>query len=133
MLDFAGRQIALYNIHLLPPKEIDWTIEQRREFADLYDQLEREELPVILCGDFNFTLATAFAAQLRGRGLRDAHELAGRGRGSTWPVISFFRYCPGIRLDHIYLSEQLTATRSTTGTGQGSDHRPVIAEIGFKP
>lgn len=131
VLDVAGGRVALYNIHLLPPKRLDWTIEQRQEFADLLALLEREELPVILCGDFNFTNATAFAAELRRRGLRDAHELAGVGRGATWPVLKFFRYLPGIRLDHIYQSSELTSTRSTTGTGRGSDHRPIVAEVGF--
>ena len=41
------------------------------------------------------------------------------------------RWFPGIRLDHIFLSKELTSTQSRTGTGAGSDHRPVIAETGF--
>ncbi len=131
VIRLAGRDVALYNVHLMPPKRHDWTIEQRWEFADLLEQLERERLPVILCGDFNFTNTSAFADELEGLGLIDAHRISGRGRGSTWPVLGFFRYVPGVRIDHVFLSQELTSTSSRTGIGRGSDHRPVIAEIGF--
>jgi hypothetical protein len=48
---------------------------------------------------------------------------------ATWPVNSFFRYLPGVRVDHVYASKHLAFTRLTTGTGEGSDHRPLVAEI----
>ncbi|HOA75883.1 MAG TPA: hypothetical protein PL151_02950 [Phycisphaerae bacterium] len=50
----------------------------------------------------------------------------------TWSVISFYRWLPGLRLDRIFLGPELTACESRTGEGWGSDHRPVIARIGFK-
>ena len=131
VIRLGERNVALYNVHLMPPKRHAWTIEQRWEFADLLEQLERERLPVILCGDFNFTNASAFADELERLSLIDAHRISGRGRGSTWPVLSFFRYLPGIRLDHIFISKELTSTSSRTGIGRESDHRPVIAEVGF--
>ncbi len=127
----AGQEVALYNVHLIPPKRHDWTIEQRWEFADLLEQLRREKLPIILCGDFNFTNASAFADELARLGLIDTHRISGRGRGTTWPVLTFFRYIPGLRIDHVFLSRELTSTSSRTGVGRGSDHRPVVAEIGF--
>lgn len=131
VLRIAGRDVALYNVHLMPPKGCARTTEQRQEFADLLDRLRREELPVVLCGDFNFTNASAFADELRRLGLVDVHQISGWGRGSTWPMRGALRRLPGIRLDHIFLSRELTSPHSRTGTGQGSDHRPVIAEIGL--
>ena len=123
---------ALYCVHLMPPRSRAQTIEQRREFADLRDRLKHEELPIVLCGDFNFTNASAFADELTRLGLIDAHRISGRGRGTTWPRLGPLRWLPGIRLDHIFISKELTSTHSRTGTGQGSDHRPVVAEIGFR-
>ena len=62
-------------------------------------------------------------------GFTDAWDIAGRGRGATWPANSFLRYLPGVRIDHMYLSEELTATKVRRGTLPGSDHRYVVADI----
>lgn len=68
---------------------------------------------------------------MRGLGYFDAHELAGFGRGATWPADGRVRqYFPGVRIDHIYL-RGLTATSSKVVRGPGSDHHALIAEIGF--
>jgi len=131
VIDFNGRDVALYNIHLLPPWGLEYTIETRTEFADLLNVLSREKLPVIIAGDFNFTERSPQAAALREIGVLDAQDIGGWGRGSTWPVSGFFRWIPSIRLDHLYLTGGLTCTDCKTGIGQGSDHRPVIAKVGF--
>jgi endonuclease/exonuclease/phosphatase (EEP) superfamily protein YafD len=126
------REIAVYNLHILPPRRLDYTTQHRLEFADLLARLSAETMPVLVTGDLNCTETTPQAYALRRAGFADAHDLAGYGRGSTWPVNGVLRYVPGLRLDHIYLSAQLTATAYRTGTGQGSDHRPLIADIRFK-
>ena len=92
-----------------------------------------EKLPYIVSGDFNFPETAPQHANLKRAGVREAHELAAIGRGATWPVNSIFRYIvPGVRIDHIYLSPQLTATTCRTGVGRGSDHRPVVADLAFR-
>jgi len=129
VIEVQGRRLAFYNLHLWPPKGLHTMQEQRQALADLLELLAREELPVVLAGDFNFTKSSAMADELARRGLRDVHDLAGRGRGSTWPVHGPFWLLPGLRLDHIYISSELTAVRAWTGARVGSDHRAVIAEI----
>ncbi len=128
MIRHDGREIALYNIHLLPPKPT-YFAEQVREFADLLDLLENEPLPVVLAGDFNFTSASTFADRLKAKSFRDVHDLAGYGRGRTWCQLQPLRYLPGWRLDHVYLSEELTAATSRTLNVPGSDHKAVSAEV----
>jgi endonuclease/exonuclease/phosphatase (EEP) superfamily protein YafD len=131
VVEVDGRQVAIYNIHLQPPYGLMRTRLTRHQLADLRDLLAKESLPAIVSGDFNFTDRSPNAGLLREAGLVDTHEAVGWGRGSTWPVDSFFRYMPGIRLDHIYVSDQIACTRSYTGIGSGSDHRPVIATLGW--
>ncbi len=131
LVEISQRPVAIYNVHLLPPISLEYTTENRMQFADLLDHLAKESQPFILAGDFNFTETTPQAAALRRLGTQEAFAVGGRGRGSTWPVNSFLRYLPGLRLDHIYLGGSLTCLDCRTGTGEGSDHRPVIAKIGF--
>lgn len=130
---FHDRPIVVYNLHLVPPYGVGQHRAQGRQVADLLERVESETRPVILAGDFNFTSESRFARALAGLGFRDASDLGGRGRQSTWPVTGLLRYVPGIRIDHIYLSRGLTCSSSRTGAGQGSDHRPVMIVLGFQP
>jgi len=131
VVEIGRSRIAIYNVHLLPPINYEYIVETRLQFANLARLLSEERLPVILGGDFNFTERTPQADRLADIGLRNTHHLAGWGRGTTWPNLSVFRLLPAIRLDHIFLSSELTCSESTVGTGEGSDHRPVLAKIGF--
>ncbi|MBI1369602.1 MAG: hypothetical protein GC162_13225 [Planctomycetes bacterium] len=128
-----GRVVALYNVHLLPPRTLGYTIEHRQQFAKLLERLRAETEPFALVGDFNFTEASPNAAALAMMGVIDGQDQAGSGRGATWPVNSFLRYTPipGLRLDHIYVSRGLCAEHFSRGVGLGSDHRPVSAALGF--
>jgi endonuclease/exonuclease/phosphatase (EEP) superfamily protein YafD len=130
----VGRQrLAFYDVHLLPPRTLLYTGEHRLQLADLVDALKNEKLPYVVCGDFNFPDLSPQQSALKRAGAREAHQLAGYGRGATWPVNGPFRYIvPGVRIDHVYLSPQLTATTCETGEGRGSDHRPVVVDVAFR-
>jgi endonuclease/exonuclease/phosphatase (EEP) superfamily protein YafD len=132
VIRIGGRDVAFYNVHLLPQGGLDTTIEHRTQFADLLDVLAKEPLPVVMAGDFNFTETSLQASALSGLGLAEAQVLGGRGRGATWPVNSFLRWVPGLRLDHIYVGGGVTCAQCRTGVGQGSDHRPVVVKLGFE-
>lgn len=129
VIQIDDEDVAVYNIHLLPPINLDYVREGHRQFDDLVTEIKREELPVIVVGDLNLTETTPQHATLKKLGLRDAWDVRGRGRGATWPNNSFLRYLPGLRLDHIYVSEDIDVLDVTIGDGHGSDHRPVIAEL----
>ena len=81
----------------------------------------------------NFTQTTANFAALRRAGLVSTHDLAGFGRGCTWPFQPTYRgWLPGVRIDHILLSKDFTCTRSYVAEDIGSDHRPIVAEVAFR-
>lgn len=131
VVDVDGTHIAVYGVHLMPPRSLNRTGMNRAMFADLLDLFAEEQRPVIVGGDFNFTPTSSQAAELARVGFSEAHAQAGWGRGSTWPVHSIFRYVPGIRLDQVYVSDDLACVGSRTGVGSGSDHRPVIVDIRY--
>lgn len=83
----------------------------------------------VVTGDFNSTPYSRFAAAMDRRD-DDAWDLAGAGYGHTAPNGLF--PLPPIRLDHVYVSESLTVTSAEMGIGTGSDHRPLIVEVGLR-
>lgn len=133
VVEHEGRRLAIYNVHLLPPVSLTYVTARRARFAALLERLRGEELAAVVAGDFNFTGRSGYADALGELGYTDAHTLAGRGRGATWPVHGFMRYLPvpHLRIDHVYLSRELTAVGARTGIGAGSDHRPIVVEVGW--
>jgi endonuclease/exonuclease/phosphatase (EEP) superfamily protein YafD len=126
--------IQCRNVHLVPPRNWDYTVEHLDEMREFEQRLRgNSSRNVIIAGDFNFTGSTLQANAIARSGFHDAFDEAGSGRGATWPVNGVFRYLPGIRLDHIFLSQNLHCRRIETGNGYGSDHRPLIAELELLP
>ncbi len=127
----GDKEVVIYALHLTCPKSIDRIGRNRAEVADLLEHVAAERKPVILAGDFNFTDTTANAAALRARGLRNTHALAGEGHGTTWRhrALKLAHRLPGFRIDHVYISPQLTCTNARVLDAAGSDHRPILADI----
>jgi len=130
VVDVHGTPVLCQNIHLIPPRNFEYTVEHFDEMRDFVQMLFNENgRPAIVAGDFNFTGSTLQAQTIKSIGFKDAFLDAGTGRGSTWPVNSIFRYLPGIRLDHIFLSPKLQCRSIAQGKGYGSDHRPLVADL----
>jgi endonuclease/exonuclease/phosphatase (EEP) superfamily protein YafD len=130
-VDAGGREVAVYAAHLTVPKSMEQVRQNRRETAHLLELLAAETRPAIVAGDFNFTECSANAAAVRGAGFLSTHDLAGHGRGATWPNDLLRRRVPGVRIDHIFLSAELTCAGAKVLYGFGSDHHPITADIGF--
>lgn len=140
-----GRSFAVYNLHLQSfTEQRPWregalfnprawvrflrktneTFLQRADEArEIGDLLEQEELPFLLCGDFNSTpnqwTYTTLAA-----GLTDAYRASGGFWGPTYPSSS-----PLVRIDFILASEEWSIGDVDVGGRLRSDHRPVVARL----
>jgi endonuclease/exonuclease/phosphatase family metal-dependent hydrolase len=89
---------------------------------------QRGTLPFIALGDLNISpFSPHFGATLAAAGLRSA--AAGRGWQPTWPT--FFPPA-GIQIDHALVSPDIDVQRFGTGSGTGSDHRPILMDVAFK-
>ncbi|MBX4926640.1 endonuclease/exonuclease/phosphatase family protein [Rhizobium binae] len=88
-----------------------------------------EPLPTILCGDFN-AIPSSATYRLATRSLKDAQIGGKAAPRSTFPS----RY-PLMRLDHIFVTDDLVVNRATVLqnrlTRVASDHLPLFAEISF--
>lgn len=110
---------AVYSRTALPARQHSSPVLGSGETAQTWTVIE------VIVGDLNLTETTPQHARLAAIGLRDAWDLRGRGRGATWPNNSFLRYLPGLRLDHVYVSDEISVRSVKIGRGNGSDHQPV--------
>lgn len=139
-----GVELDLITAHFLSPREglnatrhegaaglDDWQqnfedrMTQARALADVVTASRR---PVIVAGDLNAPESSPVVGALRAAGLRDAFSSAGKGYGYTHghalrPGISF------LRIDHILVSATLGVLDCFVGSKDGSEHRPVIADL----
>ena len=149
---WQGRQAVLYNLHLRsfgeqkPWREFDghpfdprfwlsYLRQYRRAFHIRAEQarlirnlLEKETLPMIVCGDFNSTPHNWVYHHLRrGLSLRDAYRTAGRGWGATYHA-----RLPFARIDFVLASPAWEVVSAHVPDVVLSDHRPLVAQLRLK-
>lgn len=146
-VSFAGRWITVYTVHFLSPRTglnmlrhqktdgiQDWeaNFQGRLDQAKLMaEQIKGETDPVIATGDLNAPMQSLVCRELFDTGLKDAFAEAGRGFGYTYGHMMKTRHS-FLRIDHILYNNNWQAGSSWTGNGEGSDHRPVFADLYLK-
>ncbi len=131
-VSIGGEPVVVYAIH--PPHPVS-PGNVRRAFAlfgDLVRAIEDEGGAVMVVGDCNWGMLSPQHGQMVRLGMREAYARAGSGRGTTWCARGWKRFIPGFRIDHVYVSEGLACARAWVGEASGSDHRPMIAEVGWR-
>ena len=134
----GGRNFLSYrnpSLHRTPDEQFGWLAEEVKNTAG----------PLIVAGDFNLPYQ---ATPLQDLKLKEAHQEAGWLFGFTFPSssqhsrqISLFGDSVPVsspialaRLDHIFYNYRWYATRAETlSDAAGSDHAPVVAELGLQP
>lgn len=119
-----GRKVTVASLHLRWP----FPYGQARQVSRLLPTLAAVTRPVFLAGDFNAApwshavarIATATDTQVAD-GLRLSFEITPLGMG-PWPILP---------IDQVLMPRDVTAYSVRTGNYAGSDHLPVIAELGF--
>jgi endonuclease/exonuclease/phosphatase family metal-dependent hydrolase len=141
--------LDLLTVHFLSPREglnatrherlsglEDWRenyaqrLSQSRRLADAVALVA--DRPLILAGDLNAPDQSPVVQGLLRRGLRDTFAAAGLGWGFTHghslkPYITF------LRIDHILVNRWIGVHQSFAGGREGSQHRPVIADLWLRP
>ena len=137
------RPVTVLNLHprpptlsldLLPGVSLYWPVDLDRhknttDFQGVFSVLEEIQGPVILLGDLNVSDRFDVYARLESD-LKDAFQERGWGLGLT---LTRFppRDIPLWRIDYVFYSPDFTALEARVGDNRGSDHRPVIARLGF--
>lgn len=136
-----GRTIDLVNLHLSSnTKRLDlwkkaaWNEHrsirdtQRDELNTILDALRERQpnpskVPCIIGGDFN-AIAASPVLDLLQPGFTNAYNAKGKGWANTFPA----RF-PIIRIDHIFLSQELIPGRSAAFQIIDTDHRMLVTDF----
>jgi endonuclease/exonuclease/phosphatase (EEP) superfamily protein YafD len=154
IIEINQQDVVLYNISTTPP----WIRKQKilpfltipvydyperpKQIKDLVRRLQKETLPVIAAGDFNFTEQSQDYHELK-TVVRDAFRTAGWGLGFTWPSgwnLNLFNQklkgelnFPLVKLDYVWYSPHWGAKSAKVFPTIGSEHLPVGAELQMQP
>jgi endonuclease/exonuclease/phosphatase (EEP) superfamily protein YafD len=133
-VEFEGRELCVWDIHLLPPTGRTLVRGQAtlaHQMGPRLDHLASTGIGAVVAGDFNSPWRGQPLDALRSRGFVESHRAAGSGPGASWPARGLLALPPGIRVDHIACSPELVCVEAWVGDATASDHRPVFARIGW--
>lgn len=124
-----GRQIVLWNVHLLAP--VGGTAAWEAGHRALGARLRAETGDVVVAGDFNATFQHRPFRGLLDQGLHDVAIDRGRAWQRTWPANGDLSSKVGgfIRIDHVLTKGSVTGTSIRTGDGDGSDHHSLLTRL----
>ena len=101
-------------------------VAQPEQIEALAKHIRQLDGPLILAGDFNAApWSAAYTRLVEAAGIRRA----GHGLNVTWPA--WLWPFSGIPIDHVFTKGIAGPIEVRTGPGNGSDHRPLIATVGF--
>jgi endonuclease/exonuclease/phosphatase (EEP) superfamily protein YafD len=103
----------------------------RREHEIILDAAVEADADLVV-GDLNASADHAVLRELEAAGFRDAAELANEGWQPTWPAnrVGIIPWLPPVvRIDHVLVGPELTATRTHSVEIEGTDHLAVVAEV----
>ena len=127
----GAHRLRVYTVHMVAPIDGDrarWRAQLRR----VGEEVGGAHGALVVAGDFNATRYHPSFRRLLSDGMRDAHERRGRGWAATWPR-NRRPLPPLLRLDHVLVSQGVEVRSIREGLGQGSDHRPIIADLVLLP
>jgi vancomycin resistance protein VanJ len=144
IVNIDGRRLHVFVAHLMPtgsgtalegmgPRVTENFGLRAAEIERLRKQMSNLDAPAVLLCDCNLTPPAATYHSLN-TFLTDSFQEAGWGLGHSG--IPAAPYLPNLylsRIDYVWHSAGLTATRATIGSAGGSDHLPVTAELHFTP
>jgi endonuclease/exonuclease/phosphatase family metal-dependent hydrolase len=123
-----GMPFVLYAVHLENPLH-DISFSQHAETVRrLLAAAESEPLPVVLAGDFNMSDRTS-SYRLMDSAMRDAMRsrlAASTYEDGLWALLQ-------LRIDHVFISNQLCDADGATFNVPGSDHQGLSVDIGRCP
>lgn len=127
--EFGGQAVSALSIHPLPPVSLAYARARDAGLEAAGRWSAAQGTPHFIMGDFNATpWSTAFRDMRSAGGLINSQ--VGFGRAPTWPAgLGSLGMIP---IDHLLHSEDFVTVRRVVGEARGSDHRPLVVELGWR-
>lgn len=127
--------VRLLAVHPHPPTgdAVAWTADH----AAVRRAAAATDGPAIVAGDLNATTDHQPMRELAGRGFTDAAAQAGSGWQPTWPASGemsvFGAPVPSmLAIDHVLVTDELTAVDTESVSIPGTDHRALVATLALR-
>lgn len=131
-IDVEGRAVMVMGVNLWAAVDPGGAARWAREVERLVPYLERCREPFVIAGDFNSTSYRPDFQRLLGLGLRDVHDVLGRGMRPSFKLSArgvLSAVGPVVRLDHALVSDGLFPVRTEELPAGGSDHIPFVVDL----
>jgi endonuclease/exonuclease/phosphatase (EEP) superfamily protein YafD len=120
-----SQTVCVLVTHPPPPKNSADMIWRERQIERLSGLVNDQEIPVIVCGDFNITpWSLSYRMMEREGKLVDSSR--GFGFQPTWPVNRPWLRVP---IDHCLVSAGIQVVQRKVGPQIGSDHLPLVVDF----
>jgi endonuclease/exonuclease/phosphatase (EEP) superfamily protein YafD len=126
-VEICGRRVLLIGTHPLPPGSAANTHLRDEQLAAVAEFVMARQMPTILVGDLNTTPWSSSFREFQHKS-RLADSARGFGYQPTWPTMLLPMLIP---LDHCLVSSELQIINRRRGVNVGSDHFPLVVEIGI--
>lgn len=134
VVEFEGRPLRVIGAHPMRPGYADDTARRNATLVRL-GELAAEDPAVVVLGDLNLTQFSPRWGELLESG-RLADSRRGRGLMGTWrvqvPKLGWRPPLPRRTLDHMLHGGDLVVVDRRVGPDLGSDHLPIVADIGWR-
>ncbi len=121
------KEISLLGVHAMPPMGSRFFDLRNRQLNGINEIAKNQNENLIVLGDLNCTsFSPCFNYLTKGTTLKDTR--LGKGLQTSW---SAKMNAIQITLDHAFVSENVSVLDRKLGNDIGSDHYPVILELGW--
>lgn len=124
----AGTEVVIIGAHPYSPVVQEFAKKRDAELAALAQYIAQLDVPVVAGGDFNVSQFSAvFTQLLADSGTRDTQRQF--GLQNSWPT--HHPAVARIPIDQVLVSDQVKVFNRYIGEQTGSDHLPVVVEVGL--
>jgi endonuclease/exonuclease/phosphatase (EEP) superfamily protein YafD len=136
VVDVGGQTLTIVGLNPTAAVDPGGFEEWDQQLDELIRHVPSLHGPFVVAGDLNTTTYRPKVRELLATGLVDAHESLGQGLSASFKLsVDGVLAVPGavVRLDHVFLSDDVRAISAEDLPSEGSDHVPFVVTLAVRP